>query len=399
MKKYPLLLAITTWALIIAGCGNGDGMGANNIIGADITSSSSVSAKTTQWNSDYDSDYDNDVETIEDLPKCTSRKDGMIYYVEEDDLLVKCDSEKGKWVAAKTRNDAKSSSARKPSSSAASTPSRVSSPYDLPNCNSMLEGISVYVEAAGGYYYCTMGSWSSSYYGGTQSDYPKSSSSNSSSYLWNTSCGDMWCGGTGSEQVNTGLGNDTRTNGYWFEYNDNYAGGQSTIIWPVEKGNEYNSGSFEPIINACYGICGKASLAHRALTYDAFVGIGFNIVGETSASNHNAAVGDASAWGGICIVYSADIELRVEMSLGETIDHELSDGPPAVYLPTGDNIMKNFSWNDFKMPNWAVSSSDYSVSGLEASHMLVALKIIAQGADGEYNFNIMSIGKSGTCTY
>lgn len=520
MKKLTALLVATAATMYFTGCGDA-GVNANNGIMGKNTSSSSTGDKTgdktgdsdTEKKGDYDEsveftdelpkctakkdekvyyveeeditytcNYDEDLkmgewvkakkkakkpvadETIEsgdDLPKCNDKKDGDIYYIEDDDVYVSCDSDKGKWVEIDTDPDTDKSSSSKggsevlyntvaslsrlptcsmsiegtyyyvtneddyyycsgsiwvsmvsgntypetePSSSSNGSSeiiNTVSYLSSLPTCTVSMEYSVYYVTGEDDYYYCYEGLWWSSNTGDT---YPKteSSSSNSSFYLYpvgDIPCGDMWCGVTGSEQVETGLGNDTETNGYWFDFDDSKDGGRSTILWPVPEGNEYSPDSKQPIIAECSGVCGTASLNYGLLDYSGFVGIGFNIVGEISASNHDAAAGDASAWGGVCIVYSSDVDLRFEMGLGDATDNALHGGPPSVTLPYGKMMVKNFSWSNFKMPNWAVDESGISITGPEAAEMLVSLKIIAQAANGQYGFNIMSIGKYGTCEY
>ena len=432
MNKKALPIAISTWAMIIAGC-NGAGTGSNALVDADTDTKSSASAKATQDDDDYDDDeYDGDAETFDDLPKCTSRKDGDIYYIEEDDAFVECNAEEEKWVPVKARgkdeddpddskpssnsksdkdeyddDDDLRSSASKPSSSTSSIPSAVSTVGNLPTCTSSLENIAIYVEAANDYYYCSTGSW----YGfndgvikpidsGDLEPVIESSSSISHPYFSPSGeipCGDMWCGKTGREQVNTGLGNETMTSGFWFDYGDSKDGGRSSITWPVAKGNEYDANSVQPIIAYCSGVCGTVSLNAGTITYNPYVGIGFNIVGE-SESGGSIDAGNASAWGGVCIVYSSDAGLLLEMGLGDAEDAKLKYGPPSVDLPKGEMVVKDLSWSDFEMPSWAVSQSGFLVTGPEASQALVALKIKLQGSSGSlYHFNVMSIGKYGTC--
>ena len=203
---------------------------------------------------------------------------------------------------------------------------------------------------------------------------------------------DTWNGGEGLEQVKTGLGNDTKTFGYWFSYDDNKDGGKSNVTWPVAKGNEYDANSLQPIIAECSGVCGTANLDKGTLTYNPFVGIGFNVVGETSASDKTPAAGDASSWGGICIAYSSSIAAMLEMGQGDAGDAKLKNGPPYVDLPKGDNKVLKFEWDKFSMPDWAIEQSGITLTGADASKTLVALKFKIQGEPGQYVFNIQSIG-------
>jgi len=205
-----------------------------------------------------------------------------------------------------------------------------------------------------------------------------------------------WNGGEGLEQVKTELGNDTKTFGYWFSYDDTKDGGKSNVTWPVAKGNQYDANSLAPIIEECQGVCGTANLDAGTLTYEPFVGIGFNIVGETSATDKTPAAADASAWGGVCITYSSTIAAKLEMGQGDAGDTKLKNGPPFVDLPKSETpVTKNIPWSDFAMPDWAIDQSGITLTGADAAKTLVAIKFKIQGAPGAYTFNIMSVGANG----
>lgn len=202
-----------------------------------------------------------------------------------------------------------------------------------------------------------------------------------------------WIGDEGSYQVNTGLANTTKTAGYWFSYTDKDDGGQSKVTWPVDLGNEYSPDAMDPVIEYCAGVCGVATLATGTLTYQPFVGIGFNIVGETSEEDNTPAAGDATDWGGVCIAYSSDIQPVLEMGLGDAKDKELAYDNPAFKLaksPSG--VVKQVAWSDFEQAGWGLDQDGIEISSAAAAQILVAVKFKLQSDDGDYNFNIMSIG-------
>ncbi len=201
-----------------------------------------------------------------------------------------------------------------------------------------------------------------------------------------------WNGGDGLEQVKTELGNDTKTFGYWFSYDDNKDGGKSNVTWPVDKGNEYDKNSLQPIIAECSGVCGTANLDKGTLTYNPFVGIGFNVVGETSASDPTPAAGVATAWGGICIAYSSTVPAMLELGQGDAGDQKLKNGPPYYDLKKGDNVVEDIPWSKFAMPDWAIEQSGVTLTGEQAAAALVAVKFKIQAEPGQYTFNIQSIG-------
>ena len=209
---------------------------------------------------------------------------------------------------------------------------------------------------------------------------------------------ETWIGTDLVEQINTGIGNDTETAGYWFDYADGNDGGKSGVTWPVDKGNEYSAESMSPIIEHCGGICGTAVLDKGTLTYNPFVGIGFNVVGETSTTDNTPAAGDASSWGGLCITYKSEAAPSLELGLGDEVDATIGYANPAASLPKNSvGTSKTLAWSDFKQPSWY--KGDTKMAGDAASKQLVAVKFKLQATAGSYEFNICAVGPAtgGTC--
>jgi hypothetical protein len=194
-----------------------------------------------------------------------------------------------------------------------------------------------------------------------------------------------------SEKVETGLDNETQTGGYWFSYNDSADKGLSEVQWPVPKGNESDTNSLQPIIDACHGICGHVVLSGAALSYDPFVGIGFNIVGEASADDKTPVAADVTDWGGIFITYSSTLAAVLELGLGDVVDKALEYDNPVAKLPkSSEGTTKVISWEDFAQAGWGKGDK---ITGPEAATKLVAIKFKIQAKDGtEGNFHIFEIG-------
>jgi len=205
---------------------------------------------------------------------------------------------------------------------------------------------------------------------------------------------ETWNGAVeGSYRVLTELGNKSDTEGYWFSYGDDADGGGSKVVWPVKAGNDYDSTALDPIIDHCKGVCGTAALVKGKLTYQPFVGIGFNVVGEAEGGG-DPVPGDASAWGGLCITYTVTAQANLELGLGE-LDAKIKYANPTVTLAKGSQT-KAIPWSSFKQPTWY--SDDVKVSGDEASEKLVAVKFKIQANEGNYDFNICGIGPyTGSC--
>lgn len=204
-----------------------------------------------------------------------------------------------------------------------------------------------------------------------------------------------WYGTESVYQIETELDAGTETAGYWFIYGDDSDGGASKITWPVEPGNEYSKDALDPIIDYCGGVCGTYTLDKGTLTYDPFVGIGFNIAGEDDSGTPTAA--NATAMGGICIGYSVDAAAALEMGLGDAGDAEIGWDNPAASLPkAASGVVKEFTWSQFKQAGWGSGK----ITGDAAAAKLVALKMKIQAKTGSTgSFNIMSFGAyGGNCT-
>ena len=96
MQKLCLGLSFIAMAAFVA-CSSGSGTNADS---ESLEKSSNSSSK-------QEKEYDGEVEYADDLPKCTERKDGDVYYVEDEDITYTCtyddDQEKGEWVKKKKR--------------------------------------------------------------------------------------------------------------------------------------------------------------------------------------------------------------------------------------------------------------------------------------------------------
>lgn len=194
-------------------------------------------------------------------------------------------------------------------------------------------------------------------------------------------------------QIQTGLENETKTQGYWFSYDDHEDGGESRIVWPgsIEIGNSQFADALDPVIEHCGGICGTAVLSKGALTYNPFAGVGFNVVGETSLADDTPVAGDASAWGGLCITYTAAASPSLELGLGD-FDATIGYANPSFSLAKAASSLgyKAIPWSSFTQPSWYKGTT--KISGEEAAKKLVSVKFKIQAASGNYDFNISAIG-------
>ena len=388
MKRLTTLLVATATAMYFTGCGS-SGTDAGN------GGSSSSSAGDTEENENYDGT----VESAEDLPKCNAKKAEKVYYVEDEDISYTCnydeDQEVGDWV--KNKKKAK----KKPVAD-----ETVESYDDLDKCNAKKNEKVYYVEDEEVYYTCNYdededeGEWTEIDTDDGDDDGDDDDTDNtdkkssSSTTITTASCGDMWCGFKPSstkdiDRVLTGRDAGDGTSGWWWEFNDQNSGGNSRFIWPAAKGNKYSETSFENIVRHCGGMCGDVVLDNGDLDYN-FAGIGFNVAGEDVDAN-------VSAWGGICVVYSSDAPIIVEMGLENSADY--GEDVPKYKLAVGTNKVKNIQWGDFKQDGWVDEDGEPypTITGANAAKSLRSLKFKFTGTEGTYEFNVMSIGTYGSC--
>ena len=215
---------------------------------------------------------------------------------------------------------------------------------------------------------------------------------------WNGADDDVY------DQVQTGL--NTEWGGFWFTYGDDGDGGASMVHWDMPLNPEYPY-TLDPIIYECKGICGTAKLNKWNLTYTPFVGLAFSVVGQLSEKDWTLVTGNASSWGGLCVTYTSDTDISLELGLGEVTDSTINYANPAVTLPAAkatDILSPNgkdgnkvvVSWSDFKQPSWYDGA--VKIDGETAAKQLAAIHFKIQAEPGEYQFNICAIGpKDGTC--
>ena len=221
---------------------------------------------------------------------------------------------------------------------------------------------------------------------------------------------ETWNGANGNPQIQTGLGNWTETFGYWFFYTDKNDGGGSNIAWPAMMDPPYYE-DFGPVILECKGICGTAVLKGGSAIEKPFVGFGFSVVGETSDTDHTLAASDASAWNGLCITYTSDVDLLLQLGPGPIsnpngwiLDGEGPDTEPALALSypsatlpaSKTSNLARIAWSDFKQIPSHLSGP--IIDGETASKQLSLILFKLQAEPGNYDFNICAVGpKDGSC--
>ena len=124
---------------------------------------------------------------------------------------------------------------------------------------------------------------------------------------------------------------------------------------------------------------------------DGFAGVGFNVVGETSATDVTPAYGDAEHWGGLCVTYASELDMEVLMgdsAWAQKDDQVLnfySANAPKVTLPKSiDVVTKCMKWKDFVTSD---GNPGYPNS-------ISSLYFVSTGKKGTRSrFNILGLGR------
>ncbi|SNU04997.1 Fibronectin type III domain-containing protein [Lachnospiraceae bacterium] len=195
-----------------------------------------------------------------------------------------------------------------------------------------------------------------------------------------------WYDTGGNIQVDTGLGNGTNTEGFWYVMTDEGKGGNSRIDWDCDEPDENGSIINGNIENG--SLSGTAVLDKGTLTCNPYVYICFDVVGL--GENSMPVPGDASGWGGLSISYYCDAAPSLELSLGD-FDAEIGYANPAAALAKSTNgTVKTLAWSDFKQPSWYKGVT--KISGPDAAKQLVSVRFKIQAYSGSYHFRICGVG-------
>ena len=176
----------------------------------------------------------------------------------------------------------------------------------------------------------------------------------------------LWNGTSNEADHIVKSGSDDAVEGKWYSYNDREDGGGSLLHWSAEAPS-YKS-SFEWLTNDELFVGGlSASVAlDMGTSSSAYAGVGFT---------YSSVPVDLSGWGGICVYYRADKDMRVVLA---------ADSFEADYvLDASENLVeKCISWGDF------------SSSGLEKKASDIKFEVRSnENVYNQIKFNIIAVGK------
>lgn len=176
----------------------------------------------------------------------------------------------------------------------------------------------------------------------------------------------LWNGTSNEADHIVKSGSDDAVEGKWYSYNDREDGGGSLLHWSAEAPS-YKS-SFEWLTNDELFVGGlSANVAlDMGTSSSAYAGVGFT---------YSSVPVDLSGWGGICVYYRADKDMRVVLA---------ADSLEADYvLDASENpVEKCISWGDF------------SSSGLEKKASDIKFEVRSnENVYNQIKFNIIAVGK------
>jgi uncharacterized protein (TIGR02145 family) len=199
---------------------------------------------------------------------------------------------------------------------------------------------------------------------------------------------DLWNGAAGDYRVITGFDDGSDKSGYWYSYDDQPDGGSSAITWPISPGIMDSDEAFNPIIDHCGGLCGNVSIG-AGVEYP-FAGVAFNLTGPDQKGV------DISSWGGLCVTYTSDIEIRFILGPEDEANYTAYNNHK-YYLETAFSVKTiNIPWPEFKQESgWGNS---VTLTQLLTRVARIKFEFGNQVAGASGDFNIIAIGRLGSCT-
>ena len=219
---------------------------------------------------------------------------------------------------------------------------------------------------------------------------PKSSSSTvpASSSSAKSIIGNMlWDGynDRGEGQVETG--GDSRTSGYWYEFNDRVNGGTSALQFPSDVDTLIYGSPFPELIKKRHGI--ELGVKFGEGYEKPYAGVAFNVWNEEQEG------GSVSPWGGICLQYKSSIDFEIELGLEDGAIPTMGSCSFVASVPasTSEKI-SDFVWEKFKNNCGAGVSPDLT----DALKKVASVRLKFSGAAGTTgDFLIQRIGAVGMC--
>lgn len=170
--------------------------------------------------------------------------------------------------------------------------------------------------------------------------------------------------------------NEGASGGLWYSYNDRNDGGASLLYWSAEAPNYKNS--FEWLTDESLfvnGLSVSVSL-DKGSASQAYAGIGFRMtVRESTGADYTTKATDISSWGGICVYYMAEKDIRMVLA-SESLEKEYT------LVASTSLTQKCITWDEL------------STAGLEKSVSDIKFEVRSnENVFNQIHFNIVAVGK------
>ena len=169
---------------------------------------------------------------------------------------------------------------------------------------------------------------------------------------------------------------DEMSRGRWFSYNDRSDGGASLLYWSAEAPNYKNAIEWLTDESLFVGGLSASVSLDKGNASQAYAGVGFNmVVRESADSAYSSKAVDISNWGGICVYYMAEKNIRMVLA---------SDSIEKKYNLAASTVLtqKCVSWDEM------------STAGLEKSASDIKFEVrSSENVFNQIRFNIVAVGK------
>ena len=219
---------------------------------------------------------------------------------------------------------------------------------------------------------------------------PKSSSSTvpASSSSAKLIIGNMlWDGYNDRGEGRVETGGDSRTSGYWYQFNDRDNGGTSALQFPSDVDTLIYDSPFPELIEKRHGI--ELGVKFGEGYEKPYAGVAFNVWNEEQEGV------SVSPWGGICLQYKSSIDFEIELGLeyGAIPTMGACSFVARVPASTSEKV-SDFVWEKFRNNCGAGVSPDLT----DVLKKVASVRLKFSGAAGTTgDFLIQRIGAVGMC--
>ena len=219
---------------------------------------------------------------------------------------------------------------------------------------------------------------------------PKSSSSTvpASSSSAKSIIGNMlWDGYNDRGEGRVETGGDSRTSGYWYQFNDRDNGGTSALQFPSDVDTLIYDSPFPELIEKRHGI--ELGVKFGEGYEKPYAGVAFNVWNEEQEGV------SVSPWGGICLQYKSSIDFEIELGLEYGAIPTMGSCSFVASVPasTGEKV-SDFVWEKFRNNCGAGVSPDLT----DVLKKVASVRLKFSGAAGTTgDFLIQRIGAVAMC--